>query len=69
MKTLSEKFDSIGLFGKRILKKNSSYAIFMVSAILLMAGAGLLFGYLWAIACAALVLIFFMSIIHVRNNQ
>jgi hypothetical protein len=67
MKTLNEKFDSIGLFGKRILRRNSSYAIFMASAILLMAGAGLLFGYLWAIACAAVVLVFFMFIIHVRN--
>jgi hypothetical protein len=58
---------NIGLFGKRMIKSNLNYAIFMFSVVGIMAGLWSLLGGIWAITFAAAVMVFFALIIYVRK--
>lgn len=67
MNKLNATANSIGLFGKRMIKSNLNYAIFMFSVLGIIAGLWSLFGGIWAICFAAVVMVFFALIIHVRK--
>jgi hypothetical protein len=68
MNKLSSTAINIGLFGKRILKSNLNYAIFMFSVIGIMAGLWSLLGGIWSICFAAMVMVFFALIFYVRKS-
>jgi hypothetical protein len=57
----------IGSFGKRMLKSNLNYAVFMFSVIGILAGLWSFLGGMWAIAFAATVMVFFALVISVKS--
>lgn len=67
MNKLNQTANSIGSFGKRMLKSNVNYAVFMFSVIGIMAGLWSFLGEMWAITFAAIVMVFFALVISVKS--